>query len=57
MTDSPETNAEPVRKGDAPMREDLVALLRYRVATGYYEQAQVIDRLARALIKGRHVEP
>jgi hypothetical protein len=52
-----ETNAERVRKGESPMKEDLVALLRYRVATRYYEQPQVIDRLARALIEGRHVEP
>lgn len=57
MTDSPETNVDPVREGEKPMKEDLVALLRYRIATGYYEQAQVIDRLARALVKGRYIEP
>jgi hypothetical protein len=49
--------AEPVRKGESPMKEDLVALLRYRVATRYYEQPQVIDRLARALIEGRYIDP
>ena len=56
MTDSPTPDTETVRKGNAPMKEDLVALLRYRVATRYYEQPQVIDRLARVLIEGRHIE-
>ena len=49
-------NPEPVRKGESPMKEDLVALLRYRVATRYYEQPQIIDRLARVLIEGRQIE-
>ena len=39
------------------MKEELVALLRHRVATRYYEQPQVVDRLARTLIKEREVEP
>jgi hypothetical protein len=56
MNDSP-TKDEPVRRGEPLMKEDLVAVLRHRVATRYYDQPQVIDRLARELIKGRHVEP
>lgn len=31
------------------MTKELVALLRHRVATRYYEQPQVVDAVARAM--------
>ena len=50
----------PVRKGQSPMTEELVAQLRDRIATRYYEQPQVIDAMARAILsrarKGRLTE-
>jgi hypothetical protein len=42
-------NSAPGREGRLPMTEELVALLRHRVATRYYEQPQVIDAVARAI--------
>lgn len=33
----------------APMSPELLALLRYRVATRYYDQPRVIERIARVI--------
>jgi hypothetical protein len=44
-------NSAPVREGRLPMTEELVALLRHRVATGYYEQPHVVDTVARAVAR------
>ena len=45
------TTAGPVRKDQSPMTEELVALLRNRVATRFYDQPQVIDVVARAILE------
>jgi hypothetical protein len=37
----------------ARMSEELVALLRQRVATRYYDQPHVVDAIARALLSAR----
>jgi hypothetical protein len=34
-----------------PMSEELVALLRHRVATRYYDQPRVVDAVARAILR------
>jgi hypothetical protein len=34
---------------EAPMSAELLALLRHRVATRFYDQPQVIDHIARAI--------
>ena len=38
------------------MSDDLLALLRYRIATRFYDQPQVVDRIARAILRGGHLE-
>lgn len=38
-----------VSQQDAQMSVEMLALLRHRVATQYYDQPQVIDRIARAI--------
>lgn len=38
-------------KGQVPMTEELVALLRNRVAGRFYDQPQVIDIVARAVLR------
>lgn len=35
--------------GELPMSEELVALLRHRVATWYYDQPRVVDAMARVI--------
>jgi len=45
------TDAESRATTGASMSRELIALLRHRIATRYYDQAQVIDRVARALVK------
>jgi len=37
------------------MTEELVTLLRYRVATRFYEQPQVVDAMARAILSSREL--
>jgi hypothetical protein len=53
-----EIYGEPSNQCDCPDHDDtpggqmspeLIALLRHRVATRYYDQPQVIDRIARAI--------
>jgi len=39
------------------MSEELIALLRQRIATRYYDQPQVIDVIARAILHSRGVYP
>ena len=39
------------------MSEELIALLRQRVAARYYDQPQVIDVIARAILHSRGVYP
>jgi hypothetical protein len=39
------------------MSEELLALLRQRVAAQYYDQPQVIDVIARAILISRGVYP
>lgn len=41
----------PVRKSQFPMTDELVAFLRHRVATRFYDQPQVIDVVARAILR------
>jgi hypothetical protein len=36
---------------EAQMSNELLALLRHRVTTRYYDQPQVIDRIARAVLR------
>jgi hypothetical protein len=40
-----------VTQQDAQMSVEMLALLRHRVATRYYDQPQVIDRIARAICR------
>jgi len=35
----------------APMSPELIELLRYRIATQYYDHPRVIDCIARAVVK------
>ena len=35
--------------GGLPMSQELVALLRHRVATWYYDQPRVVDAMARVI--------
>lgn len=37
--------------GELPMSEELVALLRYRVASWYYYQPRVVDAMARVILR------
>jgi hypothetical protein len=39
------------------MSEELIALLRQRVATQYYDQPHVIDVIARAIVHSRGLYP
>jgi hypothetical protein len=39
------------------MSEELIALLRQRIAARYYDQPQVIDVIARAILHSRGVYP
>lgn len=55
MSDSQRTAVQ--RQGQSPMTEELVALLRNRVATGYYDQPRVIDAVARAILKSQELTP
>jgi hypothetical protein len=55
MSHSTKTGVE--RQGESPMTEELIALLRYRVATRYYDQPRVIDAVARAILKSQDLAP
>jgi hypothetical protein len=35
------------------MSQELIALLRHRVESRYYDQPQVIDAIARAIVRAR----
>ena len=47
------STTEPVRQGHGHMTDELAALLRHRVATRFYDQPQVVDAVARAIIAAR----
>jgi hypothetical protein len=51
----PLTNTEPMRQ--ISMSEDLIAVLRQRVAQQYYDQPQVIELIARAILHSRGLYP
>ena len=51
-----EVTATITADNERPMSEQLVALVRDRVATRYYDQPQVIDVIARAMVRGRTLE-
>jgi hypothetical protein len=55
MSDSRKTGVE--RQGQSPMTDELVALLRDRVASRYYDQPRVIDTIARAMLKSQDIAP
>lgn len=55
MSHSTKTGVE--RQGESPMTDELIALLRYRVATRYYDQPRVIDAVARAILKSQDLAP
>ena len=55
MSDSPKTGI--VQKTESSMTDELVALLRNRVATRYYDQPRVIDAIARAILKSGDLAP
>lgn len=48
-----------IRKKDrmARMTEELVALLRHRIDARYYDQPQVLEIIARALLHSRGIYP
>jgi hypothetical protein len=41
------------RSVDEPISEELLALLRHRVMTRFYDRPHVIDAVARAMVRGR----
>ena len=49
------TNAE--IQGQLLMSEELIELLRQRVSAQYYDQPQVIDVIARAILNSRGLYP
>lgn len=49
----PITNTETMRQ--ISMSDDLIALLRQRVASQYYDQPEVIEIIARAILHSRGV--
>ena len=55
MSETPKTGV--LRQGKSPMTDELVALLRDRVATRYYDQPRVIDAMARAILKSQDLAP
>jgi hypothetical protein len=48
---------QPIAEGDGKespnMSDELVALLRHRVATGFYAQPAIVDALARIILRER----
>jgi hypothetical protein len=46
------TNSDTGR--EYPMSPELVALLRHRVATRYYDQPRVVDSIARVILSMSH---
>lgn len=44
-------------EGSLRMSEELIQLLRHRVAARYYDQPQVIDMIARAILHSRGLYP
>ena len=53
IRDTPITNVQ----SGLQMSEELIALLRQRVATQYYDQPKVIDVIARAILHSRGLYP
>ena len=53
MDNDHEVHPDPDTPEQSPMSEELVALLRHRVATRYYDQPQVVDAIARGLLRGK----
>lgn len=51
MSSNDRENTSTGVEGEERMSEQLVALLRDRVATRYYDQPQVIDAVARAMLR------
>jgi hypothetical protein len=51
MRESSATPTGPARQQQSAMTEELVALLRDRVTTRFYDQPQVVDAVARSIVR------
>lgn len=51
------TRLDQESNGTLQLSEELVAVLRHRVASQYYDRPQVLDVIARAILNSRELYP